>query len=108
MSNDFLLSKLTLKIFIHDLDKGDVYLPQEGLVNYRQFRVMCTQPEMILQFAHYLKDNSKIENIKITAENYHAVNGRPLQLKISRDVDLAKINKNDNYLDWIYPFDQKL
>jgi hypothetical protein len=47
----------------------------------RQEQLMATQPDMILQFAHYLaqiwKQREGIEDVEVRAEVMYSLNGRP-------------------------------
>lgn len=81
-----------------------------------QIDQMSTQPDMIVQFAHYLgqqfKDTTLIfgqehvhlSNPKVEAEVYVSLNGRPHQLMVSRKYDLTKENYNLKHRRWIEPF----
>ena len=97
-----------LKMFIIDPKTGEKYKPAEGLVNFRQFIRMSTCPEFILQFAHYLKSQTDIKEPVIMAENRHSINGRLPQNKIKPNINLADIKPTQNYMDWMYPFDNRL
>jgi len=72
-----------------------------------QEKMMATQPDMILQFAHYLeKEYQKegIEDVKITAETYVTLNGRRSQLMIDPKVDLTEQERGFSHKSWILPF----
>lgn len=74
-----------------------------------QEKMMATQPDMILQFAHYLEDHYQkqgIEDVKITAESHVTLNGRRSQLLVDPDVDLTKIERGFSHKDWVRPFDK--
>jgi hypothetical protein len=75
---------------------------------------MVTQPDMILQFAHHLRDTYKdtiiIENNgqrikisepKITAEVYVSLFNKGSRLFIDSDVNLSKIHRGFHDKDWI-------
>lgn len=58
-----------------------------------QEKMMSTQPDMILQFAHYLNQhylNKGLEDIEITVSSYVSLNGSISQLYIDPNVDLIK------------------
>jgi hypothetical protein len=72
-----------------------------------QERMMQTQPDMILQYAHYLHDfyqNKGIKDPVVTVESYVTLNGSGSRLYIDSTVDLSK--QRDNFLPkkWILPF----
>ncbi|MEX2484540.1 MAG: HTTM domain-containing protein [Brumimicrobium sp.] len=77
---------------------------------------MATQPDMILQYAQFLKEyyNGKtlhygdkkfnIVNPEIRAEIYVSLNGRPSKLFVSKEHDLTKLKYNLKHREWIEPF----
>jgi hypothetical protein len=72
-----------------------------------QEKMMATQPDMILQFAHYLEKEYRqqgIEDVKITAETYVTLNGRRSQLMIDPDTDLTEQERGFAHKDWILSF----
>lgn len=74
-----------------------------------QEKMMSTQPDMILQFAHYLEDEYQkqgINDVKITAESYVTLNGRRSQPMIDSDVDLTEQERGFAHKDWILPFNE--
>ncbi len=76
-------------------------------LNPHQEKQMAMQPDLILQFAHYLKDyytQQGMEDPKVRAEVWVTLNARPAQLLIDPEVDLTE--KNDDWApkDWILPF----
>ena len=88
---------------------------RKGEVNNHEFltafqeRQMATQPDMILQYAHYLGvfyQQRGIANPEITVESYVTLNGSGTRLYIDSTVNLA--SQPDNLLPktWILPFQQ--
>ena len=88
---------------------------KKGEINNRQFltpfqeRQMSTQPDMILQYAHYLENiyqQKGFHNPQITVESYVTLNGSGSRLYIDSTVDLG--HQPDNLLPktWILPFQQ--
>ncbi len=72
-----------------------------------QEKMMATQPDMILQFAHYLEDQYQqqgIEDVEITAESRVTLNGRRSRLMVDPDVDLTEIKRGFTHKDWILPY----
>lgn len=77
---------------------------------------MATQPDMILQYAKHLKahyDGQVLEfgdykfpifDPEIRAEIYVSLNGRPSQLFVSKEIDLASKPYNLAHRDWLEPF----
>lgn len=75
-----------------------------------QIKMMATQPDMILQFAHFIKkesQNSGIAQPEIYAQSYVSLNGRGSRPFIDPTVDLSTIKKCSNKLTWVLPFDKQ-
>jgi len=76
----------------------------------QQDKMMSTQPDMILQFAHFLADeynkNKGFIEAEVYADSYAALNGHPSQPFIDNTVDLAKQPVNFAPKNWILPFQQ--
>jgi hypothetical protein len=86
---------------------------QRGEVDNREFltplqeRMMETQPDMILQFAHYLGGVYEQRGIKdpvVTVESYVTLNGSGSRLYIDSTVDLMKERESWRAKKWILPF----
>jgi len=72
-----------------------------------QERMMATQPDMILQYAHYLKrvyQKKGMTDPVVTVESYVTLNGSGSRLYIDSTVDLAKQPENVYHKTWILPF----
>ncbi len=72
-----------------------------------QERMMETQPDMILQYAHHLHDVYEKKGIAdpvITVEDYVTLNGSGSRLYIDSTVDLAKQHENFLPKPWILPY----
>lgn len=72
---------------------------------------MSTQPDMILQYAHYLAAiyrNKGIENPIVTAESYVTLNGSGSRLYIDSTVNLAAEQEGFSHKKWILPFHNTL
>nr|WP_258103049.1 HTTM domain-containing protein [Marinoscillum sp. MHG1-6] len=83
------------------------------LVNNRDFltpfqeREMSTQPDMILQFAHFLEEEYTslgIQNPTVTAEGYVTLNGKMSQPFIDNSVNLAAQKESWANKSWILPY----
>jgi hypothetical protein len=81
-----------------DVDPADYLRP-------RQEQVMATQPDMILQFAHYLaqiwKQREGIEDVEVRAEVMYSLNGRPPAQLVDSGRDLSKVSRTWKHQDWI-------
>jgi len=72
-----------------------------------QERMMQTQPDMILQYAHFLHNHYQQKGINdpiVTVESYVTLNGSGSRLYIDPNVDLAKEKENFLPKKWILPF----
>ncbi|MDQ3191695.1 MAG: HTTM domain-containing protein [Bacteroidota bacterium] len=73
-----------------------------------QEKMMSTQPDMILQYAHFLKkeyEQKGINNPIITVESYATLNGSGSRLFIDPNVNLSEIKDNQfSTRNWVLPF----
>jgi hypothetical protein len=85
---------------------------QEGMVDNGQFlrphqeKQMAMQPDMIIQFAHYLAkyyQKMGVESPEVRAEVFVTLNGRPSQLLIDPTLDLTKIKDSWQHKTWLMP-----
>jgi hypothetical protein len=77
----------------------------------QQEKQMSTQPDMILQFAHFIakeyEQKKGFENAEVYVDAYAALNGHRSQQFIDNTVDLAKQPVNFAPKKWILPFQEK-
>jgi hypothetical protein len=72
-----------------------------------QEKMMATQPDMILQFAHFLKkeyEHKGIKNPQVRVESYVTLNGSGSRLFLDSTIDLAKEKEGFRPKKWILPF----
>ncbi len=103
-----LMEKAGYAIFhVHNPENGRNWeVNNYDFLTPNQEKMMSTQPDMILQFAHQLEEIYKKEGIqepKITAEVYVSLNGRASQLFIDSSLDLTKVDEGFAHKDWILP-----
>lgn len=98
----------TATFYIRDPETG-----RESEVDNAQFltpnqeKMMGTQPDMILQYAHYLAEKYEAQGIKdpfVRAEVYVTLNGSGSRPFIDPQVNLAKIEDGWGNKAWILPF----
>ena len=86
---------------------------QRGEVDNSQFltttqeKMMATQPDLILQYAHIIKqevESRGLENPIINAEVYVTLNGSRSMLFIDPKVNLAELEVGLKHKDWILDF----
>ncbi|MEO0789772.1 MAG: HTTM domain-containing protein, partial [Bacteroidota bacterium] len=79
-------------------------------LNAHQEKQMSMQPDMILQFAHYLEDyyaGRGMEDPMVRAEVWVTLNSRPAELLIDPNIDLTKQTDGWALKDWILPFKER-
>ncbi|EMR04184.1 Vitamin K-dependent gamma-carboxylase [Cesiribacter andamanensis AMV16] len=77
-------------------------------LNAQQEKMMATQPDMILQFAHFLKEDYSRKGVnapRVYADSWVSLNGRRSRPYLRSDVDLASLQDGWAPKDWILPFD---
>ena len=76
-------------------------------LTYFQETQMATQPDMILQYAHFLAaeyEKKGIKNPIVTAQSYVTLNGSGSCLYIDSSVNLAAEQESFGHKKWILPF----
>lgn len=71
-----------------------------------QLKQMVTQPDLILQFAHFLAEEFKAQGIaypEVRARVYVSLNGESSKLFVDPSVDLSKLNDSFAAKTWILP-----
>lgn len=95
----------TASFYVKDRATG-----REGIVNNRDFlnphqeKQMAMQPDMILQFAHFLGEHYAAQGLtepEVRAEVYVSLNARPSRLLIDPQRDLMRIKDSFKAKDWI-------
>lgn len=95
----------TATFYVKDKKTG-----REGIVvnneflNAHQEKQMAMQPDMILQFAHFLKNHYSakgMEDPEVRAEVYVTLNARPSQLLLDPSVNLAQVQDGWKAKSWI-------
>lgn len=74
-----------------------------------QEKMMSTQPDMILQFAHMIKDHYTklgIESPQVYLDSYVALNGRLGTPLVDPNINLAKEKESFLHKKWIIPFNE--
>ncbi len=87
------------------------YVNNDDFLTSFQQKQMATQPDFILQYAHYLKkhfENQGHQNVQIFVESYVALNGRLSTQYIDPEVDLGKQKESFKHKNWIIPFKDEI
>ncbi|MBX7226059.1 MAG: HTTM domain-containing protein [Chitinophagales bacterium] len=95
--------------WVHDGNKK-IRVENDEYLTKTQIKMMSTQPDMMVQYAHHLKDiyrNKGILHPKITVEAYVALNGKGSQPYIDPEIDLSALENNWKNKNWILPYENK-
>ncbi|MEM9921192.1 MAG: HTTM domain-containing protein [Bacteroidota bacterium] len=97
---------------LEDRKTGATFIENPGdYLRPRQKRKLYTHPDMILQFAHFLRDKYKAEkqmDVIVKADIKVRLNGGPYQRYISDSTDLAHVEWSFlEEADWIVPEKKK-
>lgn len=87
------------------------YVDNSDFLSAFQEKQMSTQPDFILQYAHFLGEQFKAQGhkpIEIYVESYVALNGRRSQPYINPQVDLLKQYESFQPKGWILPFKDEI
>lgn len=80
------------------------YVDNTDFLTAQQEKMMATQPDMILEYAHYLGDHftrQGHQNLEVYVESYVALNGRRSRPFIDPDRNLLAIEESFKHKDWI-------
>jgi vitamin K-dependent gamma-carboxylase len=92
---------------VRDAEKGKSFLVAPGRFLTRlQEREMSSQPDLILQFAHFLRDHYRAKGlgaVEVYAEALVSLNGRPMAPMIDPHANLASIDDGVRRATWILP-----
>jgi hypothetical protein len=87
------------------------YVDNSDFLSSFQEKQMSTQPDFILEYAHFLGEHFKAQGhqpIEIYVESYVALNGRRSQPYINPEVDLLKQYESFQPKSWILPFKDEI
>ena len=97
----------TFKVVDNNNKNFEVVDNMEFLTPFQE-KQMSFQPDMILEYAHFLGktfEKRGFKDISVYAESYVTLNGRPSQKFIDPDVDLYKIKNDLKHKSWIIPIE---
>ncbi len=101
----------TATFYVKDSKTG-----REGVVDNGEFlrphqeKQMAMQPDMILQFAHYLHQYYKTQGVhepQVRVEAYVTLNAQPSRLLIDPNIDLTQITEDWKPKDWIIHYNDE-
>lgn len=95
----------TATFFVKDAKTGrEGEVVNSEFLNPHQEKQMAMQPDMILQFAHFLKkhyEQGGMSDPAVRAEVYVTLNARPSKLLIDPNIDLTKLRDGCSHKTWI-------
>lgn len=97
---------------VKDSDTGKkVAVNNNEFLTRNQERMMATQPDFILQYAHHLHDHYQKNGMtdpEVFATVYVAMNGRRSRLYVDTSVNLARETDTWKHKNWILAFSDKI
>ncbi|MGB3848844.1 MAG: HTTM domain-containing protein [Tunicatimonas sp.] len=87
------------------------YVNNSDFLTPLQEKQMATQPDFILQYAHYLAHHFQQQghaNVQVFVDSYVALNGRASRRYADPSVDLTKIDESFHRQTWLVPFDDTI
>lgn len=88
-----------------------VVVDNEDFLTPLQEKMMSAQPDMILQYAHILRDyytKRGFVSPQVYVDSYVALNGRRGKIYISPTTDLAKEKESFKPKTWILPLNDEI
>ena len=82
------------------------YVAPHQYLTRMQEREMSSQPDLILQLAHRIRDDYAAKGlgpVEVRADTWVSLNGRPIQRLIDPNVDLSQVEDGFGKADWILP-----
>jgi len=107
------------KAFFYIKDKrypGMYLVNNSEYLTPNQEKMMATQPDMILQFAHFLKeefdgkkviengDTLNVDNPEVLADVYVTLNGKGSRPMVDKSINLANIKDGFLHKKWVLPY----
>jgi hypothetical protein len=99
-----LMEKVGYATFYVTEGEKKIMVSNDAFLTPQQEKMMATQPDMILQFAHHIEEEYKKKGLvdpKVTADIHVSLNGRRSKLFIDPSVDLTELKDNWQHKNWI-------
>lgn len=96
---------------VKDKNGKQVVVNNNDFLSTLQEKMMSTQPDMLLQYAHILHDyysRHGFESPQVYVDSYVTLNGRMGKPLVSPDTDLAKEQDSFQHKSWILPFNDTI
>jgi hypothetical protein len=96
---------------VEDIEGNRIMVDNSEFLTPLQEKMMATQPDMILQYAHILRDHYKAKGVvspRVYVESYVTLNGRFGKPFIDSRFDLATAEESFSPKTWILPFENDI
>ena len=96
---------------VKDASGKQIVVNNNDFLTPLQEKMMSAQPDMILQYAHLLRDHYAKEGFdspQVYVDSYVALNGRRGRTFVSPDTDLAKEKESFKHKSWILPLNDEI
>lgn len=96
---------------VEDADGKRLVVDNQEFLTPLQEKMMSTQPDMMLQYAHMLRDHyadQGLESPKVYVDSYVALNGRLGRPLVDAHTDLAKEHESFKHKEWILPIEDEI
>ena len=96
---------------VKDTDGKQIVVDNREFLTPLQEKMMSTQPDMILQYAHILRDHYAAQGFRspqVYVDSYVAVNGRLGKPLVNSLTDLSQEKESFNHKPWILPFGNEI
>lgn len=98
--------------FVHDLHTGrKAEVDNRRYLTEYQEKQMAIQPDMILQYAYFLKKEYRreygLDSAEVTVDCFVALNGRASRRFIRPNTGLTRLKDGFHHKDWILPHSEK-
>jgi hypothetical protein len=94
---------------LDDKTKKEGIVDNSEFLNPHQEKQMAMQPDLILQYAKFLKNHYEKKGLKVSkirADVYVTLNARPSKLLIDNQLNLLEITDSWKSKNWILPFNE--
>lgn len=85
-------------------DERRIVINNSDYLTPQQEKMMSTQPDFIIQYAHFLGNKYTFANRiqpKVTADVFVSINGKGSRRFVKKEVDLMKVTNNLNEINWL-------
>jgi hypothetical protein len=96
---------------VKDIHGKQLIVDNHEFLTPLQEKMMATQPDMILQYAHILHDyysENGFQSPQVYVDSYVALNGRLGKPLVNPLIDLALERESFRHKPWILPFDNEI